>query len=416
MAKERIETGREPVVEIAEVGGDLVVRPWMNLDIEASGDFTAENKGDVVLFTAVGDLMLKVPEKSVLSVGSVQGDVVIKSVGGQIQLGEVFGDAVLSNTGLSSIALVQGDLVARNVSGALLVEAAQGDVVIRNVDGDVTLGTIHGDLVTHFVNGACTVADAMGDVNLAAVNGDISIAHGRRDLNIRDAGGLCQATDITGDIRLRGGLRKGDHQLSAQGDIILRWPANLPLAVDVQASEIRNNLPLEDVVEDEAGFHGHLGLGGAHLSLMAAGKVVLKEAQLIKEKWGVDQGPMFDMDFMAELSNLGERISSEVTDKVSKMASEMETNFAPKMEKWGEQFAEKMTYAAGAARVMAEDLAEKERARTATAQSSPGATKTKPDKESATNVDEQLRILKMVEKGVITPEEANLLLEALEGN
>jgi hypothetical protein len=43
------------------------------------------------------------------------------------------------------------------------------------------------------------------------------------------------------------------------------------------------------------------------------------------------------------------------------------------------------------------------------------ATPTPPGKEAQATAEEQLKILKMVEKGIISPEDASTLLEAIEG-
>ena len=425
MPKETIPTGQEPILEITRVSGDLVIRPWMSLDVEASGDYTLERKDDLLRFTAQGDLVLKVPARAAVSVGEANGDVVIKSISGAVDLGEISGDVVLSNLGAVRVGTVRGDLVARNLSGPLLVDTVQGDAVLRSIDGDTALESAAGDLVAHYINGSFTLTSGGGDLNLAAINGDVAIMNGRRDLNLREIGGLCIAKDIAGDIRLRGGLGQGEHILAAAGDIVVRWPTTQPVTFEIIAAEIENSLPLQDVVEDKSGFRGRLGDGGPHLGLSAGGKVILKEGRLVREKWDAEEFGAPGMDFMSDLSNLGERIGAEVAEKMSRAAAEMEANLVPKMEQWAEQFAPKMENwaeqfsqnAAAAAAAAAEkasakarDAAQQDRARPAPPPPPPAP------KAESTSVEEQLRILKMVEKGVITPEEASLLLEALDGS
>jgi hypothetical protein len=253
------------------------------------------------------------------------------------------------------------------------------------------------------------------------VNGDVAVMNGRRDLNLREIGGLCIAKEIAGDIRLRGGLPAGDHILAAAGDIVVRWPRTQPVTFEVIAAEIENSLPLLDVVDDKSGFRGHLGDGGPHVGLSAGGKVILKEGRLVREKWDAEEFGAPGLDFMSDLSNLGERIGAEVAEKMSRAAAEMEANLGPKMEQWAEQFAPKMeswaeqfSQKAGAAAAAAAAAAAEKAA--AKARPAPPPPPPPPPKAEPANVEEQLRILKMVEKGVITPEEASLLLEALDGS
>ncbi len=42
MAKERIETGKIPQIEVKECKGDLVIRPWMELAVQAQGDYEVD--------------------------------------------------------------------------------------------------------------------------------------------------------------------------------------------------------------------------------------------------------------------------------------------------------------------------------------------------------------------------------------
>lgn len=416
MTKETFQTGRTPQIEIGAVAGDLVIRPWMSLDVEARGAFVQEGKDGALHFEAEGDLVLKVPEQASIRVRRVSGDLVIKSVSGEVDINEVHGDAVFSNLGQVTVRQIHGDLVARHLSAALQIAEVFGDTVLRGLDGGADLGALRGDVVAQYVNGGIAVSEAGGDITLAAVSGDVLIGHGLRDLNLREIGGLVQAKEIAGDVRLRGGLRAGEHVLAAQGDIIIRWPAALPLTVSILATAVHNGLPLEDVTEDESGYRGHIGSDGAYLSLNAGGKVVLKEAQLIRKKWSEEMGATFENDFFSGLGNLGAQIAEEVNREISAKLADFETTVAPGLQKLGEQFAQKATEAADMARAVADELSEKERAyaeKVAAPQSRSGP---KAREESPSAIDEQLRILKMVEKGVITPEEANLLLEALEGN
>ena len=144
---------------------------------------------------------------------------------------------------------------------------------------------------------------------------------------------------------------------------------------------------------------------------------MLKEAELVRPKWFEGADGMFEKDFFSELGAMGAQIASEVNQEVAGLAAEFEANIAPNLQKMGEQFAQKANEAANKARAMADEFAARERAAAErrAEQSSPPPAKEKAAAE-ADNAVEQLRILKMVEKGVITPEEANLLLEALEGN
>jgi hypothetical protein len=138
---------------------------------------------------------------------------------------------------------------------------------------------------------------------------------------------------------------------------------------------------------------------------------------MISKKWHTGEEQLFDFDFMSELSSLGAKISTEVNEQVARVTTELENNFGPDfMNQMFEQFSQK----AEAAAEMARKASERESAR-ASAAKQKRAERSKPDAEkdstgSGTSTEAQLKILKMVEKGIISPDEANMLLEALEGD
>jgi DNA invertase Pin-like site-specific DNA recombinase len=100
------------------------------------------------------------------------------------------------------------------------------------------------------------------------------------------------------------------------------------------------------------------------------------------------------------------------------VTAELENNFGPDfIQQMTEQFSQKAEMAAEKAR----ETAEREQARAAAARKKQKK-RSKPVREDASpgksggSTDAQLKILKMVEQGIISPDEANMLLEALEGD
>jgi hypothetical protein len=146
---------------------------------------------------------------------------------------------------------------------------------------------------------------------------------------------------------------------------------------------------------------------------------VLNEGRLVDEKWENDQKEAFDMDFMNDLANLGERVAAEVNHHMARFGTELETHFGPE---FAQNISEKVSWQAEKAARKAEAAAEKarhyaEREAARAAKYAPPPPRP-PNKQEATKVkataEEQLKILRMVEKGTISPDEASTLLEALE--
>jgi hypothetical protein len=267
------------------------------------------------------------------------------------------------------------------------------------------------------VNGAAKLKAVMGDVSLRTVNDGVTIGKGHRDVNLRNLGGVNMVEMVHGDIRLRGGLAAGKHVFEASGDIVVRWPIDTPLNVEATAPNIRSRLSFDEVTEEGNHFTGRIGDGETFLILEAQGRIILKELETPKDSWGM--GGSFDFDFVADLEGLGDQINAEISSRMGQLSTRLEQEFGPefsaRLEKKAQEAAVKAEQAAEKAMRHAEKAAKKARWQTrGTAWVSPAdASKKKSTKQKKATEEEQIKILKMVEKGIISPEEANTLLEAI---
>ncbi|HEX6386188.1 MAG TPA: DUF4097 family beta strand repeat-containing protein [Anaerolineae bacterium] len=419
MGQERFSTGKTPQVSIAECQGNLVIRGWSESDVLVKGDNYEANESDTGLsVNSRSDLKLMVPAETDLSVASVDGDLVVKHVEGDISLINAARDVVLNGLTNVKINTIDGDLSAKNIDGVLSVDIVAGDAALRNV-GDITLGSIQGDAALRNVNGAVQLEQVQGDLALRTVNGDVSVMQGQRDAALRNLGGQTMLKNIQGDIRIYGGLAAGEHTFNAEGDIVLRWPANAPLELVATAPKIVNRLQFDQVVEADNTLTGRISDGQTSVSLAAGGRIELKETHIVDSHWEnelFDEAD-FDFDFGVDIAGLGERIGKEVNQHIARVTSDIETRFGPD---FTQRLSEKIARKAERAAERAERAAERARQRAERNMrrrgrwSSPPPAPPQPSKKKKATSAEQLKILRMVEKGIITPDEANTLLEALE--
>lgn len=416
MSNKRFDLGKTPHISIAECTGNLVVRSWLDLDVTVKGgDFEANEIEGGLSLSAKSDLQLMVPEGTHLSVQSTHGDVVIKNISGDVSLHEVHGDAVLLGLSHVKLGTIHSDVSVKNVDGAVSVETITGDAAVRNI-GSLHVGTIHGDLAGRYINGTVDLGEVAGDVSLNTVNGDLTIGKCRRDVNLQNLGGLNVVSHVSGDVRLSGGLASGDHTFTADGDVLLRWPIDAPVNLTANAPNIKNRLPLENIVEKEGSLLGTIGEGKTNLSLTANGRILLKEARLVKAEWEGFTAEGMDFDFNLDLAGLGEEIANKVNEQVSRVTAELETRFGP-------DFSQRIAEKAERAAVQAEKAAEKamrkleihvERAAKRSGRSWAPPPPPAPAAPKKSTAEEQLKILKMVENGTISPDEAAMLLSALD--
>lgn len=419
MSKQRIETTKTPHIHL-ECHGDLQIRSWAESAVLLQGSdyqVTPSEKGEEKslvdnLVIQSNDLVMTVPTAATIILSAVQGDAVVKNIVGGLNIIEAHGDVSLNNLGDTDISTVHGDLSGRNLSGMTTINEIMGDTSLRNL-GEVTLNIIHGDCAIKNTEGAVQANNIMGDISLRNISGDINLEQTQRDVNLRNVGGLIKVAQVHGDIRLTGGLVPGKHNLKADGDIVLRWPDNAPLNLEASAPKIRNRINLTDVVEEEGHLTGRIGDGETFLILEAKGRIILKDVQPTKE-WDDFDGSEFEFDF----SGLGEKISSEIATKMQDLSTRMENNFGPefaaRMEEQAMKVAAKAEIAAAKAVQQVEKSAKKMRWQHDHTMWKP-TTPSHPGNEQQATAEEQLKILKMVEKGIISPDEASTLLEAIEG-
>jgi hypothetical protein len=415
MAYEIFDTIKAPQIILKNCQGAVVIRSSSGNSVRVKGDsYTVDPQDDQLTITSEGALKLYAPTDSTIVAADIQGELVIKNIAGVIQLDEVHGEAVLRSVGEVKVTAVHGHLSLRNSEGPIHIAEIHGDASVRNV-GDLNIETVHGDLAGRNVNGDVSINQAQGDVALRTVNGRVAIHTCYRDVNLRNLGGQLNLEKVHGDVRLYGGLANGDHSVVAQGDIVLRWPPESDLNLTVHADEITNDLPLENLMQQEGMLTGQLGDSGKTNLNLTSRRAILRPKRSGHTHWGTEDDDFdFNFDFNLDLEKLGEQISAQVTQQVANATAQFEDkfggDFAQKIAQKVEQAAERVEKAAEKARRRAEqqmgaDYMDRRR-RTSVAPP--------PPKAKEVNPEEQLKILQMVEKGLISPDEAAMLLEALE--
>ena len=426
MSQDKIFTDKAPHINITECQGDLVIRSWSENAVTCKGagyELNQEETG--ISVSSPGDLKLMVPESSELTISQVSGDLVVKYVNGRISIHEAHRDVVLVGTADLKIGTIHNDLSAKNIDGSISTETIHGDSVFRNVQ-ELNLGTIYGDVSVRNASGAVTLNEATGDISLRTVNGEVTVSSGQRDINLRNLGGKTTVTNIQGDIRLYGSLNADSHTLQCERDIIVRWPMDAPINLVANAPKIKSRLTLDVEQSTETSLTGKIGDGETNLSLTANGRIILKESQVVDPRWENESAGDVDFDFSVDLEGLGAQISSQILDKFSQVATDLDQRFGPdftqriseRISREAERAASKAERAAERAAAKAERAAEQARRRAErNMRRSPGRPPAapkppSPPKQKATS-EEQLKILKMVEQGIISPAEAATLLEAL---
>ena len=149
--KQRFEFESRGTLMVRNVSGDTTIEGWdkstVFFDRDEGGLWKAtEREGMIMAKVLSGDLRVKVPYVTQMTVNSVSGDIVVKGT-----------------------------------SGRLEVKAVSGDVELVRVRGNLEVSTTSGDIRTRDVGGKCHIISVSGDIDLGfagALNGLVETRSG----------------------------------------------------------------------------------------------------------------------------------------------------------------------------------------------------------------------------------------------
>lgn len=414
MHKQAVNTSESPRV-ILEIKGNLALKgsdePKVEAKCDKVDDVTLEQSGDEVRIICQRDCAVQVPYAARLQVNFVDGHAVIKSIDGEMTIQKASGHVNLRNVGATKIERVHGNLAAKNVAGDLIIGTLDGNATVKDVQGDFRIeNSAHGNLSLDDIDGNGT----------AACDGNLNIY-----------------LDPAPEKRYR---------FEAGGNLICRLPGDASVTVEIR--EAAKVMISHSELESQRGKAPHrftLGEGEADLILAAKGNVILgsqgwdwgfegiyfdpgddfdsvaEEINRQVEQQVQAQMEMLEHTLEAQLANMAtifeeSGLSPEKAERVAQKARAASERAQAKMQRTQEKLQRKLESARRRAerraRMAAAKAARDRRRRVETEDwTSPV---TKPESEPVTD-EERLMILRMLEEGQITTQEAEQLLAALEG-
>jgi DUF4097 and DUF4098 domain-containing protein YvlB len=282
------------VVELDSINGDLLIEGagTVNNRGTISGDVRVEQATSASFETVEGDARVRdVPTVRIAHTG---GDVAVNGASEGCQLGHVEGDAALHDTGPVTLGHVGGDLAANRVR-ELRAGDVQGDCAVNGDESTITLGTVHGDLAVRLETGSLQAGAVHGDVAIEGALAKFNLGNTHGDLALR----LTPTSD--GSYRANVG---GDAAISIPGD------SNLELH-----AVVRGNIAGVGSLRHEQ--HGGVisvtfGSGGARLQLTVGGDLTVRGPASAASSWSPDLGALNeDMAQLGrELGDMGREIAA----------------------------------------------------------------------------------------------------------
>jgi hypothetical protein len=360
-----ISAGKSPRIKIDAIDGDLSVVGWDGEDILIKTDedeLTLQQNGDAVSFSCTDDVSLRIPRDASLSIERIGGDMALRGVMGNIEIKEIDNDLSMRDVGSVAIGTINSDFSLRGAKGNLYVKSVGGDVSVRDVEGNITF-------------------DSVAD--------DMALRGGRGNVKVNVGEDVVVYLEPKAD---------GVYSITAGDDILLVLKPDANVTLSMHGDEIDVDWPGIENQEDVTERILVLGDGSAKISLNAGGDIRVSnnaEAGNSAEDFGNFAGMNFDW------SGFGERISRQVeqaTARAAKRAEEAarraERHAGRHVRRWGRNVkAGPWNWEMG-----------------------PRGVPTPPSPPSEPVAEEErMAILKMLAEKKITAEQAEQLLNALEG-
>lgn len=192
---------------IADIDGDLSVRGWdqQTIMVECDAHISCiQPEGNTFMIKDCEDsLELSVPFEIILRANNIHGDVLIENIQ-QAELNNVHGDININS--------IHSDVSLNNIGGDVTLNNLRASVNLQNIGGNASLNTISGNI---------NIGDIGGDVALKSLGGEVNFQNIGHDLDIRDGVALLHGGNIGGDCVVQDN-REAEIQLkNVGGDLVV---------------------------------------------------------------------------------------------------------------------------------------------------------------------------------------------------
>lgn len=430
-------------LELQQTDGDVAIKGWDEKAIELVMDGDAEQcvveeQDTALIIRAHIPLAIYVPRNIAVSIGQASGDLLLRDLDNVVHVSTAHGDISIQS-GQASVSLdrVESSLAVERLNGPLSVGQAHGDIHLSQV-GAVSLGQVHGDVSARAVAGNLQMGVIQGDVRMRDVSGPLTLEEGQGDFWGQDLAGGINVHRVEGKLSLKTALTPGlSYNGQANGRIVAQFPEGTSARLNLQAKGQISARGLEIESKENGQIVAQIGEGEAQVALRTESDLTVRIGSRDQEQpWGFSMNALSEQ-INAEIAqhidklgagamDLGALASREVEKAMRRVELEIQ-KAQRKAEKAAHRAQEDVRIAEERARRAQEKAQRKARQFQAKFERrwgppadagfgahahSPrgraaGAAQPKPSRE------EQLEILKMLQEGKISTEEAEMLLKAL---
>ena len=384
MFEQTFETSASPHLVISECLGNLTVSGseereiHMRIQGEAE-DASWKREGEALTFKSRVDCLINCPPQTTLTINAIHGNLKVAGLKGSLAISTVHGNLTMRSVGPTAVEQTFGNLSASQATAKLELQDLKGNAQVEGVNGALLLGQVGGNL------------------------------------NAEGLDGGLEMEKVRGNIRLGPPFSPGaTYRVNSDGNLTALIPADANLRLTLRTSNrIRSTIPELTLEEIDGGAKGILGAGEASLEGEVKGNISLKPAESEEKR----KFNGWENELKNTLDKVSKQIELQVNEAVAKTVTRLEESLHHID---GEKIGQRVDQVAEQTRRKAERAAERARLRAEKAErrwqrASGQNARSRQSKQDATTDEEWLRVLRMVEEGKVTPEQASELLAALGG-
>jgi hypothetical protein len=400
-------TKDDPVVHLKAYGGVQIKgidQQEVICEIDAPQLATLVEENGHVYVTVNAACQLSVPVKSSIEIERGMGSLYIENVSGGINVEKVLGNLVLINVNQAVVGKVGGNFSVRKAAGHIQVDKVAGSLTIDAVQS-FECGKVGGNCIVRNVHGDCRVDKAGGKCLAQGVAGLATFSRFGGSLKAREVT-LGESVKVGGNIELIGCKFAADLGLYAGGNVavaLVKDQDDLTLKLRSGGDNIKIKAHGDDLEIRDGVYNYQIGEGSKEITIAAGGSVSLVDSPGPGEDLIGDLSDRFTFEESAFSEMVQDRIDSatrraeakvkaaeirlgQIQERVEKHRGfkidfDFDDQFARPIPPVPEQPVPPMTRQAG--------------------------------KKGATD-EERLMILKMLQDGKITVDEAETLFKAME--
>jgi hypothetical protein len=231
---------------VIKAHGDLSLQGWDQLEarllIDDIHNLRISQDGETLQVICLEDCDLMVPDGISVRIDKTGGDAHVRGIKGKLEIQKVGGNLSVEGVGDLEIGGVGGDCLVYQVSGQLSGSRFSGDCTGLEVGGPLAFEHIGGDAILQVVSGPVSLRTG-GDINL-------------------------QVTQLTAPVSLRAG-----------GDIRLHLPMDASASLDLESGgdQISIHVADKDETVEKWAYGAKLGDGSFPVKVDAGGEVLVTD-------------------------------------------------------------------------------------------------------------------------------------------